>query len=58
MMGGCIRALRHAMGYPMTYRMDANDYTVITQREARTLGQIAVLLTLMAQAAFVGMWRR
>jgi len=57
-MGGCIRALRHAMGHPMIYRMDANDYTLITEREARTLGQIAVLLTLVAQATFVGMWRR
>jgi len=46
------------MGYSLTYRLDANDYTLITKREARSLVLVGRLLMAMGVAPWIQMWRR
>lgn len=50
-MGGVIRALRKGMGFQMAYRMDGQDYTLISPRTARAVSVCGVIVLALSQYA-------
>lgn len=55
--GGVIRLLWAAMGYPMVWPIDGADTTLLSERTARKLATLALVLTGLGAMGWVGAFR-
>jgi hypothetical protein len=57
MSGGVFRAIRHAIGMPMRYRMDEQDYQVISPRMATGLAHVGLFAMVLSYMPWLRGWR-